>query len=142
MFKPKLRPVSSTVLAICGALLIGIGLYFELARPAFLPEDARYTGASLKELQAVAPSIAAWLGWVFRVLGGYIAATGILTIYLARTSFRGRAQGAGIVATLAGIASVGVMAAANLLINSDFKWPLVSVAALWTIAVILYAKEA
>jgi hypothetical protein len=134
------RPYSATILAACGVILIGIGLYFALLRPPFLPEDARNVGASLKELQAVAPGITQWLGRVFAVLGGYITATGILTLYLARTSFRTRARGAGIVVAFAGAASIGLMAIVNILIGSDFKWPLVGIAALWILAVILYGK--
>jgi hypothetical protein len=134
------RAYSSTLLAICGVILIGIGLYFIFVRPAFLPEDARFAGASLKELQTVAPNIAQWLGRVFWVLGGYITATGILTLYAARTSFKARARGASIVVAFAGAASIGLMAVVNILIGSDFKWPLVGIAALWTLAVILHGK--
>jgi len=134
------RPLSATLLAICGVILVGIGLYFIFARPAFLPEDARYTGASLAEIQAVAPSIAQWLGRVFWVLGGYIVATGILTIYLAVSPFRKRMRGAGIAAALAGVASIGLMATVNVVIDSDFKWPLIGVAALWAAALVLFLK--
>jgi hypothetical protein len=113
-------------------------LYFIFARPAFLPEDARYTGASIAQIQAVAPNITQWLGRVFWVLGGYIVATGILTIYLAVSPFRMRVRGAGIAAALAGIASIGLMATVNVVIDSDFKWPLLGVAALWAAALALF----
>lgn len=132
------RPLSGTLLAVCGVILIGIGLYFIFARPAFLPEDARYTGASIAQIQAVAPNITQWLGRVFWVLGGYIVATGILTIYLAVSPFRMRVRGAGIAAALAGIASIGLMATVNVVIDSDFKWPLLGVAALWAAALALF----
>lgn len=132
------RPLSATLLGICGVILIGIGLYFILVRPAFLPEDARYTGASLAEIQVVAPNIAQWLNRVFLVLGGYIAATGILTVYLATSPFRNRVRGAGIAAALAGVASIGLMATVNVIIDSDFKWPLIGVAALWAAALVLF----
>ena len=134
----KLRPYSATILAAYGLILIGIGLYFILLRPAFLPEDARSVGASLSQIQTVAPNIAEWLERVFWVLGGYIAATGILTLYIASTSFRNRSSGVLIAVTFAGIASIGLMAMVNILINSDFKWPLVSLAGLWALAVVLY----
>lgn len=137
-FSLAARPYSATVLGVCGLLLVGIGLYFLVARPPFLPEDARYAGTSLENLQAVAPRLAQWLGRVFWVLGGYITATGTLTVYLAMTSFRARARGANIVALLAGVTSIGLMATVNLLINSDFKWPLVGIAALWGFALLLH----
>ena len=132
------RPLSATLLGVCGVVLVGIGLYFIFVRPAFLPEDARYIGAALSDIQAVAPNIAQWLSRVFLVLGGYIAATGILTVYLAASPFRNRARGAGIVAALAGAASIGLMATVNVIIDSDFKWPLIGVAALWAMALALF----
>lgn len=134
------RPLSATLLAVCGVILVGIGLYFIFVRPAFLPEDARYTGASIAEIQAVAPNMAQWLGRVFWVLGGYIVATGILTVYLAMSPFRKRMRGAGLAAALAGIASIGLMATVNVVIDSDFKWPLIGVAALWAAALVLFWK--
>lgn len=134
----KMRPYSATILMACGLILFGLGLYFMLIRPPFLPEDARYTGAALGELQAVAPGIAGWLRRVFWVLGGYIAATGILTLYIAATSFRTRVRGAGVAVALGGVASIGSMAMVNILIDSDYKWPLVGVSALWGLALALY----
>lgn len=131
-------PYSAVIVGGCGLILVGIGLYFLWARPALLPEDARYMGATLLELQTVAPGIGMWLDRVFWVLGGYITATGILTVYLASTAFRARARGAGIAVALAGVASIGSMAAVNVLIDSDFKVPLVAVAALWGLAMVLY----
>lgn len=134
-------PLSARLLAICGVILVGIGLYFIFARPAFLPEDVRYTGASLAEIQAVAPKMGQWLSRVFLVLGGYIIATGILSIYLAASPFRNRVRGAGIAAALAGIASIGLMTTVNVVIDSDFKWPLIGVAALWTVALVLFWRN-
>lgn len=134
------KPYSATVLALCGILLIGIGLYFILIRPPFLPEDARNVGASISSIQTVAPGMAEWLGRVLTVLGGYIIATGMLTVYIASTSFRRRSKGAIISIVLAGITSIGLMATINILIKSDFKWPLVSLAALWALAVVLNLK--
>lgn len=137
----EFRPYSATILAVCGLILVGIGFYFILVRPTFLPEDARYTGASLREIQVVAPGFTRWLERVFSVLGGYIASTGILTIYVAFTSFRNRTRGAGIIIALVGISSIGLMAVVNFLISSDFKWPLGAIAALWALAVLLYIRD-
>jgi hypothetical protein len=122
----------------CGLVLVGIGLYFALARPPLLPEDARYVGGSVEEIRRVAPGMEDWLDHVFWVLGGYITATGILTAYLAATAVRARARGVGIAVTLAGVASIGSMAVVNVLIDSDFEVPLVASAALWGAALILY----
>ena len=103
-------PLSAVVLAGCGVILMGIGVYFLWLRPALLPEDARYVGATLEELSTMAPGMGRWLDRVFWVLGGYITATGILTLYLAATAFRARARGAGVAVALAGVVSIGSMA--------------------------------
>ena len=131
-------PLSAIILAGCGVILSGIGLYFSWLRPALLPEDARYLGATLGELSTVAPGMGRWLDRVFWVLGGYITATGILTVYLAATAFRARARGSGVAVGVAGVFSIGSMAVVNVLIDSDFKVPLVTTAALWGLAMVLY----
>ena len=131
-------PPSAVILGGCGLILIGIGLYFVWARPALLPEDVRYIGVTSAELQSVEPGLRRWLHRVFWVLGGYIMATGILTLYLATTAFRTRARGARVAVALAGAASIGSMAVVNVLIDSAFKTPLVAVAALWALAVVLH----
>ena len=38
---------------------------------------------------------------------------------------------------IAGLTSIGWMASVNFLIDSDFKWPLLGLALLWTTATIL-----
>jgi hypothetical protein len=133
-------PWSARILSGCGVLLIGMGVYFVVGRPPFLPEDVRYAGATLKDLQYVAPELGEWLDLVFWVLGGFIAATGILTGYVAVTAFRVRTRGAGALVALAGIASLGSMALVNVLIDSAFKLPLIALAALWASAVVLHAR--
>jgi hypothetical protein len=77
--------LSSILLVLFGAALMLMGLYFALLRPPLLPEDLRYLGASQAQLDSIAPQLPAWLKQVFRVMGGYVAATGVLTIALAAT---------------------------------------------------------
>jgi len=137
----KLRPYSSTVLALSGAILMGLGLYFVFLRPPLLPEDLRYMGISLSQLQATLPGLLTWLHRVFWVLGGYMFAAGLLTVYAALTVFRSRAKGAAVVVAVAGLASIGWMAVVNLIIGSDFKWLLLAFAILWAIALGLYRIE-
>jgi hypothetical protein len=67
------------ILLICGVWLIGLGLYFMLLRPPLLPEDLRYMGRTLAEIDAAAPELAPWLRRVFIVMGGFMSATGVLT---------------------------------------------------------------
>ena len=56
-----LRPYSATVLALGGAVLMALGVYFLFLRPPLLPEDPRFMGTSLAQLQAAAPGLAIWL---------------------------------------------------------------------------------
>jgi hypothetical protein len=63
-----------------------------------------------EELQSVGPRLAAWLTHVFRVMGGYVTATGVLALTLAVTAFRQRQPWAVAGAILAGVASIGWMA--------------------------------
>ena len=137
----KMKPYSSTLLALCGLLLIGVGAYFIFLRPAILPEDARYIGASLSEIQENLPGLLVWLQKVFRVMGGYILTTGVLTVYVARTSFRERLRGVLVLVAFAGITSIGWMSVVNFIIQSDFKWLLLGLTILWGISLILFWIE-
>ena len=136
-----LRPYSATALAISGAIAMALGLYFVFLRPPVLPEDLRFVGTSMTQLQASMPGLLPWLRRVFWVLGGYMFATGLLTTYAAVTVFRARARGAAGVVALAGLASVGWMAVVNFIIGSDFKWLLLSFVIPWALALALYRIE-
>ena len=132
---------SSIALLIAGLLLIGTGLYFMFLRPPLLPEDVRYMGLTSTELQSIGPRLGSWLTHVFRVMGGYITATGVLTVTLAATSFRERHPVAAIGAVLGGALSIGWMAAVNFMISSDFKWVLLAMALLWACSLLLFVWE-
>jgi len=134
-------PYSSIVLAVAGAVLIGLGFYFILLRPPLLPEDVRYMELSAAQLDAVRPLLAPWLTHVFRVMGGCIMATGVLTITVAATSFRTRDRIAAIGALVAGVASIGWMAIVNFEIDSDYKWVLLGMALVWACGLALFWFE-
>ena len=137
----KLRPYSATVLALGGTILVVLGLYFIFLRPPLLPEDPRFMGTTLVELQANVPGLQIWLRRVFWVMGGYMFTTGLLTFYLAVTAFRARARGVALVVALAGLASIGLMAVVNFIIASDFKWLILSFTLPWATAIVLYWLE-
>ncbi|MDQ6695152.1 MAG: hypothetical protein M3014_12160 [Chloroflexota bacterium] len=122
------------LLAACGIMLIGLGAYFVLLRPPLLPEDTRAIEATGGQITTLAPGLSAWLKHVFWVMGGYMASTGVLTIYVGLVSVPGHARGASGVAALAGLLSIGWMAAVNFIIDSDFKWLLLGFALLWGVA--------
>lgn len=134
--------LSSIVLAAAGLTLIGVGLYFILLRPPLLLEDVRYMDLPRAQLEIIRPRLEAWLTHVFRVMGGYVLATGVLTITLAATSFRAHNWGAATGALIGGTASIGWMAAVNFMIDSDFKWALLGVALLWACSLGIFVLEA
>ena len=134
-------PLSSILLAAAGATLVVAGLYFILVRPPLLPEDVSYMALPAAQFDAVRPRLELWLGHVFRVMGGYVLATGMLTITLAATSFRAHHSGAAVGALIGGAASIGWMAYVNFVINSDFKWVLLGMALLWACSLVLFLFE-
>ena len=137
----KLKPYSAFVLAFAGLLLIAMGIYFVLLRPALLPEDLRYMNTSLSVMHNSAPGLSAWLQKVFWVMGSYIFTTGLLTIFISLTSFRKRLPGAFNIVVLAGTSSIGSMTVVNFMIGSDFKWLLLIFTLPWVIALILYRLQ-
>ena len=138
----RLRPYSATALALGGAILVALGLYFIFLRPPLLPEDSRFTGTTLAQVLATMPGLPVWLRRVFWVMGGFMVATGLLTCYVAVTSFRARQRGAAFVVVLAGMSSIGLMSIVNFAIASDFKWLLLSFVLPWALASVLYWAEA
>ena len=44
-------------------------------------------GTSMAQIQTALPGLGPWLARVFGVLGGYMLATGLLTVYVVRTDF-------------------------------------------------------
>jgi hypothetical protein len=134
-------PHSSTVLFFGGVILVGLGLYFMFLRPPLLPEDPRYMGTSLDEIRSGFPGLLLWLPRVFFVLGGYMISTGLMTCYLARTSFRTRVAGVAWIVAVTGMTSIGLMAAVNFIIDSDFKWLLLLFTSPWILSLWLFHRE-
>ena len=133
--RAKLSP-SSTLLVFHGIILMGLGLYFVFIRPPLLPEDPRFMGTTLAEIQATVPGLLIWLRRVFWVMGGFMFAAGVLTSYIAVTAFQQLTRGARAVLALASLTSIGWMAAVNFMIDSDFKWLLLAFNLPWIVALI------
>lgn len=132
---------SSIVLVMAGVTLIGARLYFLFLRPRLLPEDIRYMALPPAQFDVLRPRLELWLTHVFRVMGGYVLATGMLMVTLAVTSFRRHSTPAAIGALIGGAASIGWMTAVNFLIDSDFKWALLAMALLWAVSLVLFWVE-
>jgi hypothetical protein len=132
------RPLCAWLLAAAGAATIVIGIYFIFIRPPLLPEDLRYIGMCSEGLLAATPKLVRRLELVFTVLGGYIVGAGVLLTHLALGAFAGRKPYAFLVAALGGGFTTGLMSVVNLVIDSDFKFVLFAITALWLGALICY----
>ena len=123
--------VARWMLAGCGVWLIALGLYFALLRPPLLPEDPRFMGTTLALIRANVPGLENWLKQVFTVMGGFMAGTGVLTVFLATMAMRLRLNGTSWALALAGALTVGLMSATNFALQSDFRWLLLVPALIW-----------
>ena len=94
-------------------------------------------GATIRQIQNTLPGLEPWLARVFGVLGGYMFATGLLTVYVAATTFKTGRHGALAVIAVSGFASIGWMAITNFVIGSDLKWTLLAFALPWVSALVL-----
>jgi len=110
-------------------------------RPPLLPEDLRFLGATAERLVAVLPRLERWLDLVFAVLGGQMAALGLLVAGFAARLARSRVvHGYELVLLgLAGLTSVTAMSAVNFALGSDFRWLLVFPILAWSMGVALAA---
>ena len=132
------RPLCAWLLAAVGAATILMGLYFIFVRPPLLTEDLRYMGVSSERLLATTPKLVSWLRLVFIVLGGYIAGAGVLLVHLALGAFAERKPYALLVALLSGGFATGLMSVVNLFIDSQFKFALLTMTAMWLTALVCY----
>ena len=132
------RPAAA-LLGAWGLYQLLIGSYFMVIRPSFLPEDLRVSATTLAAVRGAAPGIEAWLQWVFAVMGGQMAALGVVLMGGAFDLVRGRRPGwvALGVYVAAGLLSVTLMSAANFAFGSDFRWFLVAPVVLWLGAMIV-----
>ena len=131
--------LSAWILTACGMALVGIGVFFLAARPALLPEDARFMSSTVDHILDAVPALGVWLRRVFWVLGGYIATTGVLVVYIANTGVGSGSVLAIAVVAVAGVTSIGWMSAVNFMIRSDFRWALLGLDGLWVLGLFLAA---
>ena len=136
----RLRP-SGKLFVVCGLWLVTLGTYFLFLRPALLPEDFRYIGSSLETIRSAVPGLERWLGHVFGVMGGFMVATGAITVLVACRLLARRERGTLIALTMSGVAGVGLMSATNFLLYSNFRWLLLLPALLWLAGLICYLRE-
>lgn len=129
--------LAAWLLTACGVTLVLMGGFFLVGRPPLLPEDARFMGATTEDIVEAVPALPSWLRHVFWVLGGYMATTGGLVVYVANVGLRHGDAGALLVLAVAGVTSLGWMSAVNFMIHSSFKWVLLGLDGLWALGLFL-----
>ena len=125
---------AAVALMLLAVLLAGTGLYFMWVRPAFLPEDLRYTGLT----PATTPEpLSRWLRIVFATWGGFMTGFGIVLAGIAGTLFTGRATTLHISVVAALAIAFGRFLYSNVILRSDFLWFIGLLAGLAAIASVL-----
>jgi len=114
---------SGLLLTLLGALTIGTGLYFVLLRPAMLPEDLRFVGAS----GPIDSAMSEWLRLVFRTWGGFLVGFGLVLGAVGAFALTARSQWLrwGVAAGIA--LAFAQFLASNVELKSDFLWYVASV---------------
>ena len=135
------RRAAAGLIGACAAYELVLGAYFVAFRPPLLPEDLRFLGTTAERLVAVLPRLERWLDLVFAVLGGQMAALGVLVAGFAARLAQTRAMDGYelVLLALAGLMSVTVMSAVNFALGSDFRWLLVFPVLAWSMGVALAA---
>ena len=141
---PAERKVAAALLGAWGLYQLIAGLYFIFIRPTLLPEDLRAAATTLEAVHAAAPRLEAWLDWVFAVMGGQMAASGVLLLGATVGVYRGRRPDRIAIAAYgaAGLLSVTLMSGVNFALESDFRWFLVMPVILWLTAMIFLGRQA
>ena len=129
------------IFTACGVWLIGLGGYFMFVRPALLPEDLRYMGSTAIQVDLILPRLTSWLRNVFIVMGGFMAACGVLVVFISMRASPQERQAIGIALGCVGLLTVVVMSGINFMLDSDFKWLLLAPAVLWTAGIAVYLLE-
>ena len=132
------QPISSWMLIACGVWLLGLGFYFIALRPPLLPEDLRFMGTTLAQIQSDVPGLERWLERVFTVLGGFMAGAGVLTVFVAIVAMPLRLKGTAWVMAFSGVFTVGLMSATNFALHSDFRWLLLVPALVWLAGLVFH----
>ena len=130
--------VATWLLAGCGFWLVALGLYFTFLRPPLLPEDTRFMGSSLAQVRAAVPGLEGWLQRVFIVMGGFMAGTGVLTVYTACVAMPSRFKSTAWAIAMSGALTVALMSAVNFELHSNFRWLLLVPALVWIAGFVLH----
>ncbi|WP_293680966.1 hypothetical protein [uncultured Phenylobacterium sp.] len=125
--RARFRQAAAALFGVWAAYQMGLGAYFAAFRPPLLPEDLRFLGANAPSRMMEPPGLERWLDLIFLVLGGQMAALGMLLAAVALRLARREAVDAReiVLFGFAGALSVAVMCAVNFALGSDFRWVLI-----------------
>ena len=137
----RTHPLSTWILIACGIWLVSLGLYFIFLRPPLLAEDTRFMGSSPAQIRAAVPGLEGWLQRVFIVMGGFMAGTGLPTVFAACVAMPSRLNGTSWAIATAGALTVALMSAINFDLHSDFRWLLLVPALAWIAGLILHTAR-
>lgn len=135
------RGLAESHISACGVWLIRLGFYFMLLRPSLLADDTRFTGGSLVQVRAARPGPEGWLHRVFAVMGGFIAGTGVLTVFIAWVAVPAGFRGTSWVIALTGAMTVALMSVTNFALEFDFRWVLLVPALVWLASLIVHVAR-
>ncbi len=130
---------SSYVLVCIGILAIGLGLFLIFVRPifVFLPEDAKFIGATVSDVAIFNPALVHWIQFVFRSWGAFVFATGVLIVGIAANGYRRNELWAKWTLGLAGIPSLFTFAVVNYYFGSQFFLIIAAVGTIFTGVILL-----
>jgi hypothetical protein len=121
------RPAASWgTLAAIGVLAIAMGISFVALRPVvvLLPEDQRFTGLTPDQLKAINSQLFVWIGLVFRSWGAFAIGLGTLVVAVACTSYRQEEYWAWWALGVSGVLTFGIFLVVNVVLGSDFTYPI------------------
>ncbi len=98
-------------------------------------------GATVAKVQAALPGLEGWLKKVFTVMGGFMAGTGVLTVFVATVAMPPNLNGTSWAIALAGALTVALMSVTNFALDSDFEWLLLAPAATWLGGLVLQLRR-
>ena len=116
-------------------------MFRSFIRPALLPEDLRFMNASLAQVRAGVPGLEGWLHKVFAVMGGFMAGTGVLTVFVAAAAMPSRLRGASWALAVTGLLTVALMSATNFALQSEFRWLLLVPAVVWLAGLVFHVAR-
>ena len=127
---------SAAVFAFMGALAVLNGLFLVFANKflLFLPEDARFIGMTATQISAYDPRLYDWAVIVYRLWGGFMFSTGVLTLWVALKPFLARERWAWYALAISTLPTLILWIVVNLPVQSYFLPALLAILVVYILA--------